>query len=157
MLILMSCFWRLRNTNITWKGALRWLTTLITVIFNWAKGIFHARFFSTVLNHGKTWRKLKVYTKNLGEVKNMELLHGLYNNSKSTATGIYIFKFSSLPSEIYCWNTLIKRNTVLCHHHFMETVIRKSFLRLKLLPGSFSHKTYQVKSLHQNKKKTNCS
>ena len=71
----------------------------------------------------------------------MELLHGLYNNSKSTATGIYIFKFSSLPSEIYCWNTLIKRNTVLCHHHFMETVIKKSFLRLKLLPGSFSSQT----------------
>ena len=62
----------------------------------------------------------------------------------------YIFlKFSSFPSEINRWCNLIKRqnnkdgfhvssNTALCHHHFTEKDIKKSFLRGKLPPGSFS-------------------
>ena len=34
------------------------------------------------------------------------------------------------------YTTSVSLNTVLCHHHFMETDIKKPFLRWKLLPGS---------------------
>ena len=34
------------------------------------------------------------------------------------------------------YTTSVSFNTVLCHHHFMETDIKKPFLRWKLLPGS---------------------
>ena len=73
-------------------------------------------------------------------------------DSEGTATGIYFFKFPSLPSEINRWCNLIKRQnnkdvfnvssyTVLCHLHFMEKDIKKSFLRWKLLRGSFTKLT----------------
>ena len=78
-------------------------------------------------------------------------------DSEGTATGIYFFKFPSLPSEINRWCNLIKRqnnkdgfsvssNTVLCHHHFTEKDIKKSFLRWKLLPGSFPSQNVSGKS-----------
>ena len=71
-----------------------------------------------------------------------------FYDSEGTATAIHFFKFPSLPSEINRWCDLIKRqnnkdgfkdssNTVVCHHHFTEKDIKKSFLRWKLLPGSF--------------------
>ena len=63
-----------------------------------------------------------------------------FYNSEGTATGIHFFKFPSLPSDINCWCNLIKRqnnkdgfnvslNTVLCHRHVKEKVIKMSFLR----------------------------
>ena len=51
---------RLCNTSISQKRGLSW-ATLITVIFSWAKGIFHGKFFSAVLKHGKTCKKRKGY------------------------------------------------------------------------------------------------
>ena len=71
-----------------------------------------------------------------------------FYDSEGTATDIHFFKFPSLPSEINRWCNLMKRqnnkdgfsvssNTVLCHHHFTEKDIKKSFSRWKLLPGSF--------------------
>ena len=71
-----------------------------------------------------------------------------FYDSEGTATSKHFFKFSSLHSEINRWCNLIKRqnnkdgfnvssNTVLCHHHFTEKDIKESFLRWKLLPGSF--------------------
>ena len=42
-------------------------------------------------------------------------------------------------SEIKCWCNKfgfhVSSNTVLCYHHFMETDIKKSFLRWNFLPG----------------------
>ena len=69
-------------------------------------------------------------------------------DSEGTDTGIYFFKFLSLPSEINRWCNLIKRqnnkdgfsvssNTVLIHRHLTEKDIKKPFLRWKLLLGSF--------------------
>ena len=61
----------------------------------------------------------------------------------------HIFKSNSLPSEVDCRCNLIKRqsnndglhvsmNTVLCHHHFTETSIKKSFLRWNFLVPGFA-------------------
>ena len=61
----------------------------------------------------------------------------------------HILKSNSLPSEVDCRCNLIKRqsnkdglhvsmNTVLCHHHFMETSIKKSFLRWNFLVPGFA-------------------
>ena len=71
-----------------------------------------------------------------------------FYDSEGTATGIHFFEFPSLPSEINRLCNLIKKqnkkegfrvssNTVLCHHHFTEKEIKKSFLRWKFLPSSF--------------------
>ena len=80
--------------------------------------------------------------------------------SEGTATSIHFLKFSSLPSEINRWCYLIKRqsskdgfsvfsNTALCHHHFKEKGIKKSFSRWKLLPGSWNK--YRSKIITQPK------
>ena len=37
-------------------------------------------------------------------------------------------------------------NTVLCHHHFTEKDIKKSFLRWNLLPGSFPSQNLPCKT-----------
>ena len=71
-----------------------------------------------------------------------------FYNSEGTATGIHFFRFPSLSSEINRCCNLTKRqnnkdecnvssNTVLCHHHFTEKDIKKSFLKWKLLPDYF--------------------
>ena len=70
-----------------------------------------------------------------------------FYNSEGTATGILFSRFPPLPSEINhcCTRTLIirhnnkvgfyiSRSTVLFHHHFMGTDIKKSSLSWKLLP-----------------------
>ena len=84
--------------------------------------------------------------KRLGEVKNVQLLDVL-THSATVKAHLLAYIFLSFP---HCnrWCNLIKSqnnkdefsvssNTVLCHHHFTEKDIKKSFLIWKFLPGSF--------------------
>ena len=88
-----------------------------------------------------------------------------FYDSEGTATGINIFKFPSLPSEINRWCNLIKRKITRMGLVFppilfyVTTILRKKILKSHFWDGScyhvfFPHKTYQVKSLHQNKNKS---
>ena len=85
-----------------------------------------------------------------------------FYNSEDTATATHFVKFPSLPSQSNCWCDLITRQnskdgivsskTVLCHHNFIKTDIKKSFLRWKLLTGSVPSENLPCKTLYQNKK-----
>ena len=116
---------------------------------------FHGRFFFIAL-HGKIYRKQREYTasffcfskKRLGEVKNVQLLDVLIHSTivKAQLLAYFFLNFPHWPQiNGWCTRTLTIRynnkdrfyiswSTVLFHHHFMGTDIKKSCLRWKLLP-----------------------
>ena len=118
---------------------------------------FHGRFFSVtcvwiieLFNYGTIYRKQKgcitsffwFSQKKTRRDKECAVFgcSNTFHNSEGTATGLFFARFLSLPSEVSCLCNLIKRqnakdglyvslSTVLCHHHFMATNIKKSSLQ----------------------------
>ena len=122
----------------------------------WAKGIFHGRFLSTELNHGKSYRKRKRYaTLSSALVQKTNIFY----DSEGIATGIHFFKLPSLLSEIHRWCNLIKRQNnkdgfnIFSNTFFVTTILWKKILKRHFREGScyqvlFPQKNYQVKPLH---------
>ena len=87
-----------------------------------------------------------------------------FYDNEGVATGIHFFKFPTVSSEVNHWCNLIKRrnnkdgfhvssNTVLCHHHFKDSDIKKNALRWQLLPNAIPSQKLPISIASQKKER----